>query len=99
MLVFSTRCRDPTGWPVATYSSTTRRRISCWRSLSSPGAGSSAISSTKCRAPPRGSGQELCGHAAAEEAAPLRQRERRLGAAAATDDQPEPLESLDGVVV
>src|SRR4051794_32831069 len=98
MLVFSTRCREPTGWPVATYSSTTRRRISCWRSVSSVRAGSPAISSTKCRSPPS-SGQELCGHAAAEEAAALGERERRFDSVAATDDQPQLLEPLDRVFV
>src|SRR3954465_12577390 len=73
--------REPTGWRVATYSSTTRRRIVPWRSLSSTAF--MAFAGTLR--------QQLGGHAAAEVAAALRQRELVVAAL----DEAEPLQPLE----
>src|SRR4051794_19998154 len=77
----STSVREPTGWRVATYSSTTRRRIVPWRSLSSTAF--MAFAGTLR--------QQLGGHAAAEVAAALRQRELVVAAL----DEAEPLQPLE----
>src|SRR3954447_15548275 len=79
----STSVREPTGWRVATYSSTTRRRIVPWRSLSS----TTFIAFAGILR------EQLRGHAAAEVAAALRQRELVVAAL----DEAEPLQALDRV--
>src|SRR4051794_14437984 len=77
----STSVREPTGWRVATYSSTTRRRIVPWRSRS-PTAFMAFAGTLR---------QQLGGHAAAEVAAALRQRELVVAAL----DEAEPLQPLE----
>src|SRR4051812_50210329 len=72
----STSVREPTGWRGATYSSTTRRRIVPWRSLSSTAF--TAFAGTLR--------QQLGGHAAPQGAAAPPQRELVL----APPDEAEP---------
>src|SRR5512134_2641014 len=68
----STSVFDPTGVPVATYSSTTRARISSCRGLRRSSCASGIVlKCTFCRA----FGHELRGDPSAEEAAPSREHE------------------------
>src|SRR5579859_3860935 len=80
----STRPLDPTGCPVATYSSTTRTMISRWRSLSSNCMYAGILR------------QQLGRHAAAEEAPTGRQADRL---AADPHRQSQLLEPVEGAIV
>src|SRR5512134_1867426 len=88
----STSVFDPTGVPVATYSSTTRARISSCRGLRRSSCASGIIlKCTFCRA----FGHELGGDPSPEEAAPSREDEP----AGAALRQAEPLHPHEGVDV
>src|SRR5579859_5641868 len=78
----STRPLDPTGCPVATYSSTTRTMISRWRSLSSNCMYAGILR------------QQLGRHAAAEEAPTGRQADRLAAAPRRKSERFEPFERL-----
>src|SRR5436190_19861553 len=78
------RLFDPTGIPVAPYSSTTRTRISCWRSDNSTSIYAGILR------------QQLGGYSAAEETPARRQRER---ARAGTGSEPERFEPVERIAV
>src|SRR4029077_18542871 len=84
----STGYREPTGWPVATYSSITSASSSRWRSLRFA-IGSEGI----CRNFSCASSEPVCGQPAAENPAPLRERKRQRVALDETEAF-EPKQSL-----
>src|SRR4051812_2437253 len=88
----STRFFEPTGSPVATYSSTTRSRISRWRLLRS-GPGSITLS------PAKRLRQEVGRDAAAEEAASLGQNKRLAAVHTRALGEAEPLEPRERIAI
>src|SRR5436190_8046217 len=90
--VRSISVREPTGWPVATYASTTPRRIAAWRVVSSG-------SVTCCMAFAGILGQQVRRDASAQEAAALRQRQLSPGRGLLRAHEAEPLEALERMPV
>ena len=85
----STSTFEPTGWPVATCSSTTRRRISRLRGESCSICNDRTPRPSAVELPgPTDSGQQLCRHRAAEEPSASGQREGRLPARAGGHGEP-----------
>src|SRR5205823_709896 len=95
----STRCFEPTGWPVATYSSTSFPRMSRWRGVSCICIAFAAILARFAARPLRrrpSLREQLGRHAAAEEPTSRRQRDTLTGVAAARPRrEPELLKPAD----